>query len=641
MEEILEIRDGCNTPAQLLRSLAFARYMKIYKRESIEYLEDYLHKVPESRQSDVRHRMAFINNIELHEVVNILEGNDKKTPKQKEHEREIVRFLDNMFHHYRGSGYSRVVRLQNEVVADNSETPDTIKEKVTQKAIDLSDLILHTRRMLLGSVNLDKGVRRTQGMSAMPNVTSGEISGHYLNLAANYASLAHVPLTIAADIKTGIDYKTPSNKRALPFYELAHNPFKPDVFQPEHWVAVALQVGASLIVAYIHKSRGCIEMEPGLLNLFPFAEVDDIKTGHQPDGVFFFGDPNAQDEDLGYYWDEANNILVGCVPNRDILKYFGYAKKPILTLHNVLTIKRGEIPLHCGCTRYEMHFGESSGEPYISDMLVKADDMGRTVLEEDAQGVLRPMFYGTETGAFACLDGFSEHAKAQMQGREVGYNQATGSNARQIVPVSEPSEVADSHELDVLLYMNNYDLIEQGENTINTNMSQEEAINHFRLGERVAAGSTHTHRGAKETSYWANPFPMLKLLDGEILHPDLYEQFQQNETRFINATKPLLEKKELLLGVAHSQLMAGAAACNSDEDIERCGYASRDDLEHQGPERLAEDMITLIKQQALLKRKRLGGVDQLNITVALVGDSRTGKSETAEKMDEVLHLQLV
>jgi len=29
MEGILEIRDGCNTPEQLLRSLAFARYLKI------------------------------------------------------------------------------------------------------------------------------------------------------------------------------------------------------------------------------------------------------------------------------------------------------------------------------------------------------------------------------------------------------------------------------------------------------------------------------------------------------------------------------------------------------------------------------------------------------------------------------------
>jgi len=33
--------------------------------------------------------------------------------------------------------------------------------------------------------------------------------------------------------------------------------------------------------------------------------------------------------------------------------------------------------------------------------------------------------------------------------------------------------------------------------------------------------------------------------------------------------------------------------------------------------------------------------EEVSITVALVGDSRTGKSETAEKMEGILRLQLV
>jgi hypothetical protein len=37
-----------------------------------------------------------------------------------------------------------------------------------------------------------------------------------------------------------------------------------------------------------------------------------------------------------------------------------------------------------------------------------------------------PEFFGTETGAFACLDGFSEQAKLAMKGREVVYNQGSG-----------------------------------------------------------------------------------------------------------------------------------------------------------------------------------------------------------------------
>ena len=638
MEEVLEIRDGCSTPEQLLKSLAFARYLKIYKRAFIENLESR----PENRQLEAQSKIEFIKHIKIRDIVAILDG--KQTSRAKnEHDRELVRFLDGAFHHYRGRAYSRLVRLQNNVVSGDKETPNSVKEKVTRKALRLSKLILKTRRHMLQKVGLDMGVRRTQGMAVSPNVTAGEISGHYLNLPADYVDLAYVPLTISADIQTGINYNTPSNKRALPFYELKHNPFDSTHFKPSDWVSVALQVGSSLIVAYLHKSRGCIEMEPGLLNLFPFVDIADLKANRRPDGIFIFGDPNAGKKDLGYFWDEDNQILIGVVPNRDGLRYFGYAKKPILTLHNVIAIRQGEIPLHCGCTRYVMRFGEKTGEPYIVDMLVKADDMGRAVLEADEHNVIHPIFYGTETGAFACLDGFSEQAKILMQGREVGYNQSTGSNARQIVPVTENNEIKTGDALDVLLYMNNFSLIEEDGCTIKIDMSVDEAIDNFRLGERVAAGSTQTHRGSKESSYWANPFPLLKDNDGTILHPELYEQFQDNEGRFVAELKNSVARKEILLGVACSQLMAGAYKDNTDEDIKRCGYNNREEVEQKGPVRLAEDLIGMIKKQALKKRKRLGGncIEQVSITVALVGDSRTGKSETAEKMEGILSLQLV
>mgnify|MGYP000116727645 CR=1 FL=1 len=45
------------------------------------------------------------------------------------------------------------------------------------------------------------------------------------------------------------------------------------------WLELGAGALVSLIVAYLHKSRGTIEMEPGLLNLFPFARIDEIKAG--------------------------------------------------------------------------------------------------------------------------------------------------------------------------------------------------------------------------------------------------------------------------------------------------------------------------------------------------------------------------
>ncbi len=636
-QNVLEIREGCNTPEHLLKSLVFSKFLKKYKMEFIGNLRN-----RKENKLEVQSKINFILDISARDFLRILESDNALEEGVAERNLALVKFIDGGFHHFRNVTYSRLVRLHNEVITGEEETPDSIKDLVTNKAANLSQLIMETRRLLLKKVGLETGVRRSVGMEAHPSVTAGEISGHYLNLPSDYVSLSSVPLTIAADIRTGVDYKTASNKRAYPFFELDHNPFKDDEFDPEDWVAVPLRVGAWLIVAYLHKSNGCIEIEAGLLNLFPFAETEDILSNRKPDGVFIFGCPSSNMDDLGYYWDEENELLVGLVPNLDECKYFGYGKKPILTLHNVLAIRAGDLPLHCGCTRYVCHFDDATNEPYITEMLVKADDMGRARLEQDTDGQTRMIFYGTETGAFACLDGFSEHAKMQMKGREVGYNQESGSNARQIVPVATVSEVMTGHALDGLMYNNNFNIIEKGAQTIHYDMPVMEAVEHFRKGERVAAGSTQTHRGKKEISYWANPFPLLEDSDGTVLHPDLHKKYMVTEKRFTDVMEDLVAKNEMMVGVVNSQLMAGVYENNDDEDVTRCGYKSREEIEQDGPVRLAADMIERIKSIASEKRERAGGnAKSVSVTIALVGDSRTGKSETAEKMEGLLDLQLV
>ena len=94
------------------------------------------------------------------------------------------------------------------------------------------------------------------------------------------------------------------------------------------------------------------------------------------------------------------------------------------------------------------------------------------------------------------------------------------------------------------------------------------------------------------------------------------------------------------IGVAHSMLMAGVYAKNTDEKLVKCGFNNRELVEHEGPERAARDMIKLIKRTALDKiRKTKGDITEVSITVATVGDSRTGKSEMSEKMEEVLSMR--
>ena len=456
MTEILDIREGCKTPLDLLKSSSFDRYLKLYKKQFIKELKS---RENSEQKEEVVHKKEFVENIYPNIFVNLISNSSSVDNISKV--KEYVRFLEGLFHHYRKKSYTRLIKLHDEILS-SKESAESIKDRISQRATKLNDLILETRRILLSKVDFSIGVRRSQGLECQPNVTCGEISGKNINLPEKYSKLNQVPLTTHADMRTGVHYTTHANKRAFPFFALSHNPFKNEKFIPNDYVAIPFEVGQWNIIAYIHKSRGCIELEPGLLNLFPFSKVRKL-AGKKPDGVFIFGCPHSSMKDLGYFYDQGNNLLIGLIPNLDDCKYFGYGKKPILTLHNVLCILNDHLPLHCGCTRYVVKFDAKSNEPYISDSFIKADDMGRATFinkntEEIKNGKPKvPYFFGTETGAFACLDGFSEHTKMQMEGREIGYNKHAGTNARQIVPVTDYTEVSTGSELDILLYLNNYD----------------------------------------------------------------------------------------------------------------------------------------------------------------------------------------
>ncbi len=643
MEEILEIRDGCKTPLELLESKAFSQYLGIYKKQFIKELKS---RQDSDQKEEVTHKIDFVKKINPEIYVNLLKLDNKLSESNLSEHKESIRFLEGLFHHYRKKSYTRLIKLHDDILS-SKEKAESIKDRISNRANKLKDLILETRRILLTKVDFSIGVRRSQGLECQPNVTCGEISGKNIDLPESYSNLNKVPLTTHADMRTGIHYTTHANKRAFPFFALKHNPFKNNNFKSEDYVAIPFEVGQWNIIAYIHKSRGCIELEPGLLNLFPFSKVRKL-AGKRPDGVFIFGCPQSDMSDLGYHYDKDNGLLVGLIPNIDDCKYFGYGKKPILTLHNVLCILNDHLPLHCGCTRYVVKFDSETNEPYISDSFIKADDMGRASLfDEDDKSNQNgkdniPYFFGTETGAFACLDGFSEYTKMQMEGREIGYNKHAGTNARQIVPVTDYTEVSTGSELDILLYLNNYDLIEPGQSCMDVDMSVDDALDHFRKGARVAAGSTQTHRGKVEISYWANPFPLLKDKNWDDLpeHVDLSEKFKNIEKKFFEIIKNRVESGKMKIGVAHSMLMAGVYAKNTDERLSNCGFNNREMVEHEGPERAARDMISLIKKTAVEKKKRLPkGINEVDITVASVGDSRTGKSEMSEKMEEVLSMK--
>ena len=90
-------------------------------------------------------------------------------------------------------------------------------------------------------------------------------------------------------------------------------------------------------------------------------------------------------------------------------------------------------------------------------------------------------------------------------------------------------------------------------------------------GARVAAGSTQTHRGEVEISYWANPFPLLKDKNWVDLpqHSDLSYKFKKIEEKFIKSIKKRVESGQMKIGVAHSMLMAGVYSKNTTKKLKK------------------------------------------------------------------------
>lgn len=651
---LLEIKATCENPNQLLRSNSFRQELEAFKQHAIQQL-DAREGMPGTPE-----RIAFIQSMTPDLFLEILSGNFEAVGGE-ERAREIIEWGEGLFNFYRSSNsFSRLTRRRNRVMRAGEEDPESQsnywRDVIKEKADRLQEIIAKTRMELRKSVDLETGTTRRGDVGVRPKMADAYVVGHHLEkLPPEYSTLSGVNLTFTSDIRTRINYETAANKRVEPFHEIDHNPLGEEAlekFNPKEWIGYPVNVGGLLILVYVHKSRGWVDMAPGLLNLFPLWDIRDIRD-KKPDGIFMFGDPNASKEDMGFYQGK-DDIIVGNIPGMDEYQYFGYLKKPMLTLANVKTIERGDLPLHCGCNRYTVRFNEND-EPYIVASHVLADDMGYASMEAQ-DGKMQCVFYGTETGAFACLDGFSPEARSKSAGREIGFNEGAKVNSRVVYPVASPNHIAEGTPLDVLLYMNNYELKGPDQPKIQTARRAEEVrgiLRHFKEGERVAAGTTGTDRGKVEVSFMANPFPILIKNEGkpgqEVVHQALYDRFMETLREFQGHFETLVSRGEMNIGVAYSQMMAGAYEGNSDEDLAKAGYgesekaasiqAARDGFEMSGPRMLARDEELMILKAAREKRERLGGnVEQLHITVAKVGDSRAGKSESAMAMEEALRL---
>lgn len=338
----------------------------------------------------------------------------------------------------------------------------------------------------------------------------------------------------------------PENKRTGQFIRVEMNPLEGIELKTDEWLCYPAQVGPIIVFVYFHQSfmgLGC-----SLANLFELATDEQLAQG--PDAIFLYGVEPGHMEHYGdlptvFYEDEEKDLLVAAIPRGDKFGYFGYLKKMMLTLHNIRMMKRGRMPFHGALARITLRSGEAStlliigetatgksetlealrthGADRISSMSIVADDMGS--IEVTGSGAI--LGYGTETGAFIRLDDL-EHGYAFNQVDRAIIMSPQKVNARVVLPVAFIDDILKGHEIDMILYANNYEEVDQDHQVIQAFPDAREALSVFREGAAMAKGTT-TSTGLTH-SYFANIFgpPQYREIH-DTLAPQVFEAAFEKE----------------------------------------------------------------------------------------------------------------
>jgi len=337
-----------------------------------------------------------------------------------------------------------------------------------------------------------------------------------------YKKLNSVPVIRQMLIYPPLVIQQPMNKRTGHFKKINQNPVDLVDLTPGEWICYPAKVGKLLIMVYFHLDF--FELGFAMCNLFQLADDADLEK--KPDALFIYGVPGKLIDGLAqystvFYDDDENGIFVGAIPDRPEFAYFGYLKKMILTLHNSIVMKLGNMPFHGAMVKILLQGNKEAtilmmgdtgagksetleafrvlADKYIRELTIIADDMGS--IELDSNGA--PIGYGTEIGAFLRLDDLQPGYAFGHLDRSIIMNPSQV-NARIVFPVTKFETVIAGHKIDYILYANNFEEIDSEHPVIEKFTTPEWAIDIFSEGAVMSKGTTTTT--GLVHSYFANIF---------------------------------------------------------------------------------------------------------------------------------------
>jgi hypothetical protein len=333
-------------------------------------------------------------------------------------------------------------------------------------------------------------------------------------------SLYQVNFVWEAIFEPPVIFYTQANKRVGIFPVKEKKILKNFYLDAEEWFAIPVKVGRLLSLVYVHKEF--LSLGTGLFNLFELASPEEF-TRQKPDSIVFFGLPRTlfeKDEMKGFVAKE-DGIYYGLIPHDAEVDYFGYMKKMMLTLHNLIQIEQGNLPVHGAFAKIRIAGSKSVNIMLIGDsgagksetleainklpkelaceVDILIDDMGS--LHFDESGKLNAV--GTEIGAFVRLDDLQPGYAYSTMDRSIFMNPNIV-NARVIVPQMTYEEISKSSRVDFVFYINNYETINESVPVIELFENLDTAYAVFSEGKRMAKGTTG--EVGITTTYFANPF---------------------------------------------------------------------------------------------------------------------------------------
>jgi hypothetical protein len=506
----------CTTTQELIESDAFARVVELY----VAHLEAHNPEALDGLGLGAERRGA-----QLLELLRLLANNPldriaRASAVQADlpaHRGPLHEFVEGLYDFWRS--FDRFLVSRSELTTDHgesrpyrgfNETVESLGRLVRALYRDVAENITGTHPRVYRQVAAGCEV----GVIAEPRRAA--IPARYREL------LGGIPFVRQVLLYPPLLLDPPMNTRTGRFVEVAENPLDGLRLERERWLCYPALVGPLTVFVYFHQRFAGLGLS--LANLFEMASDDEIAAG--PDAVYLYGAPPealARFGDLPtvFHDDAESRLLVAAVPLEDRFGYFGYLKKMVLTLHNLAVMKKGRMPFHGAYTHIVLADGSAAnvlllgdtatgkseslealrlaGEDRIRELRVIADDMGS--LEVGEGGAVRA--YGTEIGAFVRLDDLQQgYAFGQMDRAIIMSPNRV--NARVVLPVATLEDILHGYPVDVLLYANNYQPVDEDHPIVEQFPTVDEALRVFREGAALSKGTT-TSTGLT-SCYFANIF---------------------------------------------------------------------------------------------------------------------------------------